>query len=46
MVNDCNDLSNFGKLKNQPLGNEESVGKAIRDSGVPRNEIFVTTKLM
>ena len=26
-------------------GNEESVGKAIRDSGIPRDEIFVTTKL-
>lgn len=26
-------------------GNEEPVGKAIRDSGVPRNELFVTTKL-
>lgn len=26
-------------------GNEESVGKAIRDSGIPRGEIFVTTKL-
>lgn len=26
-------------------GNEKSVGKAIRDSGIPRNEIFVTTKL-
>ena len=26
-------------------GNEASVGKAIRDSGIPRNEIFVTTKL-
>ncbi|KAF8756518.1 asparaginyl-tRNA synthetase [Rhizoctonia solani] len=26
-------------------GNEEAVGKAIRDSGVPREEIFVTTKL-
>lgn len=26
-------------------GNEESVGKAIRDSGIPREEIFVTTKL-
>jgi len=25
--------------------NEESVGKAIRDSGIPRKEIFVTTKL-
>lgn len=26
-------------------GNEEAVGRAIRDSGVPRKEIFVTTKL-
>lgn len=26
-------------------GNEESVGRAIRDSGVPRNELFITTKL-
>jgi 2,5-diketo-D-gluconate reductase A len=26
-------------------GNEEAVGKAIRHSGVPREEIFVTTKL-
>lgn len=26
-------------------GNEESIGRAIRDSGVPRGEIFVTTKL-
>ncbi len=26
-------------------GNEEQVGKAVRDSGIPRNEIFVTTKL-
>ncbi len=26
-------------------GNEESVGKAIKDSGVKREEIFVTTKL-
>lgn len=26
-------------------GNEEIVGKAIRDSGIPRKEIFVTTKL-
>jgi len=25
--------------------NEESVGRAIRDSGIPREEIFVTTKL-
>lgn len=25
--------------------NEEEVGKAIRESGVPRKEIFVTTKL-
>ena len=26
-------------------GNEEQVGKAIKDSGVPREELFVTTKL-
>jgi diketogulonate reductase-like aldo/keto reductase len=26
-------------------GNEVSVGKAIRDSGIPRKDIFVTTKL-
>jgi len=26
-------------------GNEEAVGRAIRDSGVPRSELFVTTKL-
>jgi 2,5-diketo-D-gluconate reductase A len=26
-------------------GNEEAIGKAIRHSGVPREEIFVTTKL-
>jgi diketogulonate reductase-like aldo/keto reductase len=28
----------------QMYGNEESVGRAIRDSGVPREEIFITTK--
>jgi diketogulonate reductase-like aldo/keto reductase len=28
----------------QAYGNEESVGKAIRDSDVPREEIFVATK--
>ncbi|KAI9991879.1 hypothetical protein PInf_017255 [Phytophthora infestans] len=26
-------------------GNEEDVGRAVRDSGIPREEIFVTTKL-
>ena len=26
-------------------GNEESVGKAIKASGIPREEIFLTTKL-
>ncbi|HRC95773.1 MAG TPA: aldo/keto reductase [Coprothermobacter proteolyticus] len=26
-------------------GNEESVGKAIRESGIPRDQIFVTSKL-
>jgi diketogulonate reductase-like aldo/keto reductase len=28
----------------QGYGNEESVGRALRDSGVPRDEVFVTTK--
>lgn len=28
----------------QMYRNEESVGKAIKDSGIPRNEIFITTK--
>ena len=28
----------------QAYGNEESVGRALRDSGVPRREIFLTTK--
>lgn len=26
-------------------GNEEAVGRAIRDSGIARGEIFLTTKL-
>jgi diketogulonate reductase-like aldo/keto reductase len=26
-------------------GNEQSVGEAIRESGIPRSEVFVTTKL-
>jgi diketogulonate reductase-like aldo/keto reductase len=26
-------------------GNEEGVGKAIRESGIPREELFITTKL-
>ena len=26
-------------------GNEEAVGKAVRESGIPRKDIFVTTKL-
>jgi 2,5-diketo-D-gluconate reductase A len=28
----------------QAYGNEESVGEALRESGVPRDEVFVTTK--
>ena len=28
----------------QAYGNEESVGRGLRESGVPRDEIFVTTK--
>lgn len=29
----------------QVYGNEESVGEALRQSGVPREEVFITTKL-
>src|SRR3954469_22805164 len=28
----------------QAYGNEESVGRALRESGVPREEVFVATK--
>lgn len=28
----------------QAYGNEESVGRALRDSGVPRGDVFLTTK--
>jgi diketogulonate reductase-like aldo/keto reductase len=28
----------------QAYGNEESVGRAVRDSGVPREDVFITTK--
>jgi 2,5-diketo-D-gluconate reductase A len=28
----------------QAYGNEASVGKALRDSGIPRDEVFITTK--
>lgn len=28
----------------QAYGNEDSVGRALRDSGVPREEVYVTTK--
>jgi 2,5-diketo-D-gluconate reductase A len=28
----------------QAYGNEQSVGRALRDSGVPRGEVFITTK--
>jgi len=30
----------------QVYGNEESVGRALRDSGVPRREVFLTTKFL
>ena len=29
----------------EAYGNEESVGRAIKDSGIPREELFITTKL-
>jgi 2,5-diketo-D-gluconate reductase A len=28
----------------QAHGNEESAGRALRDSGVPRDEVFITAK--
>ena len=28
----------------QAYGNEESVGRALRESGVPRDEVYITTK--
>jgi diketogulonate reductase-like aldo/keto reductase len=28
----------------QAYGNEESIGRALRESGVPRDEVFITTK--
>ena len=28
----------------QAYGNEQSVGKALRDSGLPRDRVFITTK--
>jgi diketogulonate reductase-like aldo/keto reductase len=28
----------------QAYGNEQSVGRAIRESGIPRNQVFITTK--
>jgi diketogulonate reductase-like aldo/keto reductase len=28
----------------QAYGNEQSVGRALRDSGIPRDEVFITTK--
>ena len=28
----------------QLYGNEESVGRALRESGVPRDQVFITTK--
>src|SRR5262245_2660191 len=28
----------------QDYGNEESVGRGLRESGVPRDEVFITTK--
>lgn len=29
----------------QVYGNEEAVGKAVKASGIPREELFITTKL-
>src|SRR6266404_7910126 len=29
----------------QAYGNEESVGQALRESGLPRDQVFITTKI-
>lgn len=34
----------FGSLSDIP-GNESEVGQGIKESGVPRSEIFITSKL-
>ncbi|KAJ7348461.1 hypothetical protein DFH08DRAFT_150080 [Mycena albidolilacea] len=36
-------LNNY--LEASGYANEEYVGRAIRDSGIPREEIYLTTKL-
>ncbi len=36
----------YGHIDTASLhGSEESVGRAVRESGVPREDVFVTTKL-
>ena len=45
---EAEDLINIGAYKNvtaQAYGNEEAVGRAIKNSGVPRDQIFLTTKV-
>src|SRR5947209_7765507 len=37
-------LTADGRALAQAYGNEESVGRGLRQSGVPRNEVFLTTK--
>ncbi|KAA1470661.1 Aldo/keto reductase [Dentipellis sp. KUC8613] len=37
--------SDYRSLTSDFIANEEQVGRAIRESGIPREELFVTTKL-
>jgi hypothetical protein len=38
-------FQSYGKEQATGYGNEQQVGDAIRDSGIPRNEFYITTKL-
>lgn len=38
-------VAGYRLIDTAAYGNEEAVGKAIKKSGVPREELFITTKL-
>ena len=41
----CESAHNACLVNLPPSGDEESVGRAIKESGVPRDNLFITTKL-
>ena len=41
----CFGFSQIDVYKRQAYGNEASIGEAVRASGIPRSEIFVTSKV-